>query len=441
MTARPPVLRLSRQASGDDAPAPDVGRLPPLLQSPVRFADDHLGVLHVRDRLDDHRAAFGSRPRPGADELLARLDDAALTGCGGGHFPVARKWGTARDAVRASGRGAVVVANAGEGEPASAKDAALLLARPHLVLDGLALAAETVGASDVVVWTHGDAHELHRVLAAALAERRAAGLVEPPARLVSGPGRYLSGEASAVVRALSGGPALPEFRRRPAAVEGVRGRPTVVNNVETLARVGLLARTDEGSATSLVTVLADRRRTVIEVPATATLADAARAGGWRGAPPQAVLLGGYGGSWLPWQEAAGLPVDEVALGEAGLSLGAGVLALLPAGACGLAETARVSAYLAASSARQCGPCVFGLPAIGGVVESLARGEARRADLKRLQRWAGEVSGRGGCHHPDGAVRMALSALRTFADDVERHRRRRPCAGVTHPPVLPVPVTP
>ena len=437
MTARPPVLHLASE------PAPEPCR--PLLEAPVRFADDHLGVLHVRDHLDEHRAAFGRRPRLSADEVLGLLDATALTGRGGGHFPVARKWRTTRDAVRATGRTAVVVANAGEGEPASAKDAALLVARPHLVLDGLATAAETVGAGDVVVWTHGDAHELHRVLAGALAERRAAGLVEPSVRLVSGPGRYLSGEASAVVRALSGGPALPEFRRRPAAVEGVRGRPTVVNNVETLARVGLLARTGAtgatGAGTSLLTVLAARRRTVVEVPATALLADAARAGGWHGAPPQAVLLGGYGGSWVPWSEAAGLRVDEVALREAGLSLGAGVLALLPAGACGLAETARVSAYLAASSARQCGPCVFGLPAISGVVEALVRGDARKADLRRLQRFAGEVSGRGACHHPDGAVRMTLSALRTFAGDVERHRRRRPCAGVDHPPVLPVPVTP
>ncbi len=437
MTAQPPVLRLLHAGE----PAAGVRRLPSLLEGPRPFAADGLGDLVITEHLADHLASFGPRPRLGAETMLALLDGIGLTGCGGGHFPAARKWRTVREAARGSGRSAVVVANAGEGEPASAKDAALLAHRPHLVLDGLALAAETVGAGDVVVWTHGDAHALHRVLVQALAERRSAGLAEPPVRLVSGPGRYLSGEASAVVRALSGGPALPAHQRVPAAIAGVRGRPTLVNNVETLARAGLAARTGVSGwrPSSLVTVLAGGRRTVVEVPPTMRLADAALAGGWKvDAAPQAVLLGGYGGSWLPWARAADLPVDEAAMRTAGLSLGAGVVALLPHGGCGLAETARVSAYLAANSARQCGPCRFGLPAISGVLDDLVRGTARRADLKRLQRWAGEVTGRGGCHHPDGAVRIVLSALRAFPEDVERHRHGAPCPGVGRRPVLPIP---
>lgn len=438
MTVAPVVAHLPARPDA----APDPLTLPSLLDGPVVVPAGHLGVLQVTAHLADHLESFGARPRPAAETMLELLDALALSGRGGGHFPAARKWRATRDAVRRSGQAAVVVANAAEGEPASAKDAALLAHRPHLVLDGLALAAETVGAGEVVVWTHGDSHELHRVLVQALAERRAAGLVEPSVRLVTGPARYLSGESSVIVRALSGGPALPEFRRLPAAVDGVRGRPTLVNNVETLARAALAARTGaEGHRpSSLVTVLAEGRRTVLEAAPTWRLRDAALAGGWPiGHEPQAVLLGGYGGSWLPWSQAADLQVEEAAMRAAGVSLGAGVVALLPPGACGLAETARVSAYLAASSARQCGPCVFGLPAISGVVAELVDGRAGRADLKRLRRWAEEVSGRGGCHHPDGTVRMTLSALRTFAADVEAHRRGRPCAGVGHPPVLPVPV--
>jgi NADH:ubiquinone oxidoreductase subunit F (NADH-binding) len=162
-------------------------------------------------------------------------------------------------------------------------------------------------------------------------------------------------------------------------------------------------------------------------------------GGWRVSDqPQAVLMGGYGGTWLPWSTAAGLLLDERVLNASGHSLGAGVLALLPQHACGIAEASRVADFLARSSARQCGPCLFGLPAIGGVLAELRAGRARRSDLARLQRWAGEVHGRGACHHPDGAVRMALSVLTTFATDVEAHRRRRPCAAAASSRVMPVP---
>ena len=117
-----------------------------------------------------------------------------------------------------------------------------------------------------------------------------------------------------------------------------------------------------------------------------------------------------------------------------------MLVPLPSDRCGLAETARIARFLADSSARQCGPCLFGLPALAGVLEALAVGQASRGDLRRLQRWTEEVAGRGGCHHPDGAVRMIVSAMRVFADDVATHRRGRTCAGVRAPDLLPIPST-
>jgi NADH:ubiquinone oxidoreductase subunit F (NADH-binding) len=131
-------------------------------------------------------------------------------------------------------------------------------------------------------------------------------------------------------------------------------------------------------------------------------------------------------------------VNQPALRAAGASLGAGVLAPLPVDRCGLAETARVLRFLAASGARQCGPCLFGLPVLAGAVDRLARGEPRRGDLRDLDRWAAEVHGRGGCHHPDGAVTLLRSALDVFADDVARHRRGMPCAGADASPLLPIP---
>ncbi len=415
-----------------------------LLDGPVRFPADELGELNTRPTLDEHLAMYGPRaPRYPSDPdvLIDLLAEIGLTGRGGGHFPAATKWQAVRDATRRTGVLPVLVANAAEGEPASAKDAALLSQRPHLVLDGVAAAAECVGATEAVLWLHGDAHKLHRVLTHALHERRSAGTVEPSMRLASGPGRYLSGESSAVIRALSGGPTLPEFTRELAAVSGVHGRPTLLHNVETLARVALLSSTGvaDHRPTSLVTVLAGGQRTVLELDPSCRVRDAARLGGWPvDTEPQAVLVGGYGGSWLPWDQAADLPLHQPAFRAAGVSLGAGILALLPQGTCGLAETARIANYMTDSSARQCGPCLFGLSAISGSVTDLWRGTARRNEIRRLQRWASEVAGRGACNHPDGVVRMVLSALVTFADDVEAHRRRRPCDGAGAPGLLPVP---
>ena len=422
-----------------------------ILDGPVLF-DAHRPVLlagPTRDMLPAHRARFPPRPDPTASpatgrhtdpppapgHLVEALERLGLAGRGGAHFSVATKW----RAALAAGGGGTVVANGAEGGPASAKDAALLLHRPHLVLDGLARTARATGATRTIVWLHDGADDVHRSVTAALAERRAARLAEPLARIVTGPDAYLTGESSAVVRALSGGPALPEFRRTPAATRGPDGLPTLVHNVETLARIGLvaLAGTTGHRDTTLVTVLHDQRRAVLEVdPATTVAAAVSLAGPID--PPQAVLIGGYGGSWLPWHVAAHLPLEHRALRAAGAGLGAGLVAPLPTQACGLTETAAVVDYLATAGARQCGPCLFGLRAIADLLLDLARGNGSPGHLHRLRRYAGLVAGRGACHHPDGVVRLVGTALATFQDDVDEHAGRRRCLHPGTGAVLPIP---
>jgi NADH:ubiquinone oxidoreductase subunit F (NADH-binding) len=372
------------------------------------------------DDLVAHCRRFGPRPRQVGDALIDTLEAAGLTGRGGAHHPAAAKW----RAVRATGTPAVVVGNGAEGEPLSRKDAALLELRPHLVLDGLACAAEAVGARDTVIWLHEGAHACRSSVAHALDERRAAGQAEPPARIVTSPDRYVSGESSAVVSALAGGPALPRFSRLPAARAGVRGAPTLIHNVETLARVALIARHGAApAATTLLTIAAPGHRVVLEVGVGSTIRNAVGAVLGR-APVHAVLVGGYGGSWAPWSAVADAKADEADLHERGLSLGAGVVLPLQAGDCGVAQAATVADYLADSSARQCGPCMFGLRAVADLMISLADRSLRRRDAPRLHRFLAEISGRGGCHHPDGAVRMIASAVTTFEDDVHAHLRGR-----------------
>lgn len=374
--------------------------------------------VEVQD-LVAHRRHFGPRPHAtGTDgaALLDTLHAIAMSGRGGGHFPVARKWRAVRDAPGVP----VVVANGAEGEPLSRKDAALIELRPHLVLDGLACAAETLGATDAVIWLHDGADASQATIRRALAERRAAGLVEPAMRVEVGPEHYLTGESSAVVHALSGGPALPRFQRMPAAESGVDGRPTLVQNVETLARVALAARSNlAGSASTVLTVAGGNHSVVVEVESHTSIGDVVRAAlGDR--PVHAVLVGGFGGAWCRWEDVADRAVDERHLRAAGLSSGAGVLLPLGLHECGIARAAEIIDYLAGSSARQCGPCVFGLRAVAELMAELADRSARRRDVPRPQRFLGEIVGRGACHHPDGGVRMVSSAITAFAPDVRAH---------------------
>ncbi|MEV6495199.1 NADH-ubiquinone oxidoreductase-F iron-sulfur binding region domain-containing protein, partial [Actinoplanes sp. NPDC051633] len=130
---------------------------------------------------------------------------------------------------------------------------------------------------------------------------------------------------------------------------------------------------------------------------------------------RAVLVGGYHGAWVP--AIPELPVSRAGLGPCGGTPGAGVVHVLPAGRCGLAETARIAGYLAGQVAGQCGPCINGLPRLADTLVALTAGRTTRAEVERL---AALVTGRGACRHPDGTARLIRSGLTTFDADVTAH---------------------
>jgi NADH:ubiquinone oxidoreductase subunit F (NADH-binding) len=142
-------------------------------------------------------------------------------------------------------------------------------------------------------------------------------------------------------------------------------------------------------------------------------------------PVQAILVGGYFGRWLSAAAALDAVLTVDGMRAAGGVLGAGIVLALPSSSCGLAATAAVLRYLADQSARQCGPCLNGLPAMATALEQLAAGQPPPDVVARLDHWAGVVTGRGACAHPDGAAALLTSALRTFASDVQLHLSR-PC---------------
>ena len=150
---------------------------------------------------------------------------------------------------------------------------------------------------------------------------------------------------------------------------------------------------------------------------------------------QGVLAGGYHGGWLTLAAARRMSLSNADLRPAGATVGAGVLVALPVSHCGLAETAQVARSLAMESAGQCGPCLNGLPAIATALSAVAEPRPAEGELASLRRWAGLVTGRGACHHPDGTVRFIASALRVFAAEIAEHSAGR-CAATRHERFLP-----
>lgn len=384
--------------------------------------------------LAEHAALFGPLPDPDIIRrtLITAVGDAGLTGKGGGAFPTAVKM----RAVAAGRRRAVVIANGMESEPASAKDQALLAASPHLVLDGAVLTALAVSADVVYLCLSEARSALAGHVRRAVEERMRAHPDLVPVEICLLPHRYVASEETALVRWLNGGEARPAFTPRRPQGRGVAGRPTLVDNVETLAHIALIARfgarwfRQAGSAraagTTLVTLSgAVAAPGVYECEAGTPVADVLAVGG-ADQQSRAILVGGLSGTWHQVADIAALPLSVPGLQPAGCSPGAGVLALLPPGACGLTEAASHLRYLAAQSAQQCGPCMFGLPAVAADLAEVAGCQADSAALSRLERRLGQIAGRGACRHPDGAVRMAASALRTFADDARAHLHHRSC---------------
>ena len=362
-------------------------------------------------RLDHHAhlAVHGVMPGVDLDRLLAMLEETGLAGRGGAGFPLATKLRSLR------GSKPTVVVNGSESEPASHKDRTLLRRSPHLVLDGALAVATAVGARKVVVAVHDPLAAV--ALQAAVAERTDARRV----RILTTDGTFVTGEARTLLRVLDGGPALPPGRRSLPTDDGY-----LVSNVETFAQTAVLIRlgvrgfaetgTRKEPGTTLLTLGgAVGRPGVVEVPIGTPLGILLRAA--RGDQARYLVAGGYHGTWLlPKPD---VPISRAGFAAAGANLGAGVLYVIDDNTCALGELTRVSRWLAAQSARQCGPCRFGLPALAADVAAISRGD--RAAPKRAQRHADLVVGRGACAHPDGASRFVRSGLAALREELIAHR--------------------
>jgi NADH:ubiquinone oxidoreductase subunit F (NADH-binding) len=373
-----------------------------------------------------HLATYGTvAPSSVGPSLVDELERSGLSGRGGAGFPVARKFGAAasRHGDRLWARSPVVIANGAEGEPRSIKDSTLLRHAPHLVIDGLLAAGAAVGASKLYLYAPADSIGYVR---AAVRDRKDARSIV----LVEAKDTFISGEASAVVNAIENGIALPTDRIVRLTTSGLRRLPTLVHNVETLAQVGLIARFGAGwfrslgserdPGTRLVTVsgFVPQER-VMEVAGHTSIADILMSCGIDLEDVSAVLVGGYHGAWIA-RDRLSANLSAGGLAPYGARPGAGILYVLGRHECPLVATASIVHYLATESARQCGPCMFGLPEMASLLERLATGDRERGLRRQLEALTESVVGRGSCHHPDGTAGLVLSTLSVFAGDVDAH---------------------
>lgn len=358
---------------------------------------------------------FGGQGLRG-EALILAVEAAALRGRGGAGFPAAVKLAT----LRAASGPKYLVANGEEGEPASVKDRWLMRRRPHRVIDGAMRAAEAIGAAEVFLYV-SDASA-----AASLRAALAAGSRPPlPVSVLEVAPGYVAGEETAVVRALDGGPAKPLDKPPRPYQAGLRGRPTLVSNVETLAHVALIAAGGVADSLLLTVTGAVARPGLYEVPVGITLGDALAAV----APPlpgmRGVLMGGFFAGLLN-PRALDLTLTHDALREAGSGLGCGAVIVLGEADCPIAAAGDVMAYFARENAGQCGACFRGTPAMARAIEALGLGSIDDALMGRLTDWSVSLRGRGACGTLDGAAHLVASLLREFPEEIARHRAG-PCA--------------
>ena len=396
------------------------GSLPRLLR-------DQSDLQTVREDYANYSDGGGYRPLAAADTLLDEVERSGLLGRGGAGFPLAVKLRTVRDNGLRSSVDTVVVANGEEGEPASIKDRWLLRNRPHLILDGLRLAAAIVAADRAHVYVSDP--ESARSVETALSELGAGalGAINVAVRVVD-PG-YVAGEETAAVRALNGGPVKPTDKPPRPFEEGVAGRPTLVSNVETLAGLpyiqqhGAAAFRSQGTTgspgTLLVTITGTGRPPgLYEVPHGLAVTELIALHGISANAVQGALMGGYFAGLLN-RDVLGLTLDHETIRAAGSGLGCGAISVITDD-CPVAVAASVLAYFDRENAGQCGSCFNGTAAMAAVAGALRDGVATDEDLARLRRWSVVLRGRGACATLDAATNIAASLLDKFPGPVQSH---------------------
>ncbi len=349
------------------------------------------------------------------DSTLDRLERSGLRGRGGGWYPAALKW----RAVRAEDRDPIVIANGAEGEPGSIKDRYLMRTRPAQIVAGVQAAAGAVGAREGLIYLKGTFTREQAALQSAI--DATAGI---PIGVHLGDDTYIGGEETALLESLEGRKSWPRPKPpRPSAV-GLRGRPTLVQNVETLAHVPAAIADPDGfrnGERTWISLWGDVGRPgAYEVKlGTPIRTVVATCGG--GAPDGIGMVFPGGPSSPPLgPEDLDIPLDPAALRERGSSIGTGAMLIVGTSACPLALISAAAAFFERESCSQCPPCAVGSASLARLIRGLESGPARRKSLADAADVASFMADHGYCAHSPAAARCAMASLERFAGAVEEH---------------------
>ncbi len=371
-------------------------------------------------------------------EVTAEVTASGLRGRGGAGFPTGRKWSFIRPQPN---QAVYLLCNADESEPGTFKDRFLMEHDPHLVIEGLCIAAYAIGAHVVYVYLRGEYASVARVLEAALAEAREAGILgqtlrdssyELSIRVQLGAGAYICGEETGLIQSLEGKRGYPRVRPPFPAVHGFVQQPTVVNNVETLANLPWIMLhggdafaqigTPQSSGTKLISICgAVNRPGVYEVPMGYSLREflAHEAGGiLDGGAFKAVIPGGTSVPILTAQEAEAVSIDFESMQRAGTMLGSGGTIVFDERASMPHALATIADFYAHESCGECTPCREGTGWFSWIIARLLAGEGRPNDLDQLLRICDNVEGRTICGLGDAAVQPVRSFITKFRPEFE-----------------------
>jgi NADH-quinone oxidoreductase subunit F len=382
--------------------------------------------------------------RHSPEAIIAIVDAAGLRGRGGAGFPTANKWRFMRSGTDKAGPGArYLCVNGDETEPGSFKDRFLMEVLPHQLIEGATIAAYAVGATEVIILVRDEYRAAAAALTRAIAEAESAGLLgrdilgagfDLTMRVHASAGRYIVGEETALIAALEGERPVPRHRPPYPAVSGLWGRPTTVNNVETLSSVPsivergadwyrALSRTDEGGTKLYGVSGSVSRPQLIEAPmGTAARELIGLCGGIRDGRALRAFQPGGGATAFFEQAELDVPLDFAHTKKAGSSFGTGALIVLDDRACPVAAIGRHMRFYARESCGLCTPCRDGLPWVAKLLDVLEAGQGRREDIDLLHTHIelSAPSGRSYCDLNTGALTPLRSGLERFGDIFAAH---------------------
>ncbi len=378
--------------------------------------------------------------------VIDELKRAGLRGRGGAGFPTGLKWEkVARHRVAER----YCVCNAGEHEPGTFKDRYLIHHHPHRLIEGCLIAAFTVGARASYIYLNAEFLEARNSLAKALEQARARGMlgnnalgagVDLELEIVDGHGSYVAGEETAMLESMQGRPARPKEKPPFYPTDfGLRGKPTLVNNVETLSHVPAILRNgarwfrESGVDTSPGTMLfslsgAVNRPGVYERPMGTPLRrliEECGGGVPSGRTVKAVFPGGPSFSMVG-PDGLDLPMDFESLKKAGTGLGSAGVIVVDDATCMVAQTLALSTFFREESCGQCPSCRIGTEQLNALIVTIEEGNGTRGDLEKLLQICGFIKGTGYCTLVTGAAVLVQSSLRLFRHEFEDHVAKRAC---------------